>query len=62
MGRSKSFEERARAEVERIKAEQQAEDERLEERMEELRKDARARQQAREEEQRARGAQQSCLA
>ena len=43
MGRRKSFEERAREEVERIKAEEAAADERKQERMRELAEQARAR-------------------
>jgi hypothetical protein len=56
MGRSKSFEERAREEVERIKAENAAEEERKQERMRELAKEARERREAEAEEERKRKA------
>lgn len=46
MSRTKSFEERAREEVERIKSEEAAEDQRKQERMRELAKEARERREA----------------
>jgi hypothetical protein len=56
MARKGSFEERARAEVERIKAEKAAEEERKEERMKELAKEARERREAEAAEERKRKA------
>jgi hypothetical protein len=56
MGRRKSFEERAREEVERIKAEEAAEEERKAERMRELAKEARERREAEAAEERKRKA------
>jgi hypothetical protein len=56
MSRRKSFEERAREEVERIKAENAAEEERKRERMRELAKEARERREAEAEKERKRKA------
>jgi hypothetical protein len=56
MGRKRSFEERARAEVERIKAERVAEEERKQARMRELAEDARERREAEAEKERRRKA------
>jgi hypothetical protein len=56
MSRRKSFEERAREEVERIKQQKAAEEERLQERMRELAKEARERREAEAEKERRREA------
>jgi hypothetical protein len=56
VSRREAFEERARAEVERIKAEKAAEEERKQARMRELAKEARARREAEAEEERKRKA------
>lgn len=61
MGKRTSFEDRARAEVERIKAAEQEEAERLQERLDELAAEARSRQEEREKQERAEAARRARL-